>query len=217
PIETHEINVNGLLNVLEACRVNKVKRLVFAASSASYGNQETLPLTESMNAMPLSPYGTHKYIGEVYCALYSRVYNLETVSLRYFNVYGPRQLSTGAYASVIAKFLDLKKSNMPMTITGDGEQTRSFVHVHDVVTANILAMKSENVGKGEVINIGTNEMYSVNQIAKLLGGEFVYIDPRIEPRATSADIAKAKELLNWQPSIKFEDALIELKKYHNIS
>lgn len=217
PIETHDINVNGLLNVLEASRVKNVKRLLFAASSAAYGNQDTLPLVETMEMKPLSPYGTHKLIGEIYCSLYSRIYNLETVSLKYFNVYGPRQSSSGAYASVIAKFLDLKKSNMPMTITGDGEQTRSFVHVHDVVKANLIAMTGENVGKGEVINIGTEEMYSVNQIAKLLGGEFVYIDPRIEPRATSADIIKARELLNWEPNVKFEEALIELKKYNSIA
>ncbi len=217
PVETNEINVTGLLNVLEASRVSNVQRLMFAASSAAYGDQDTLPLAETMEARPLSPYGAHKYIGEVYCALYARVFNLETVSLRYFNVYGLRQSSTGAYASVIAKFIDLKKENKPMTIVGDGEQTRSFVHVKDIVIANIAAMKGEKVGKGEVINIGTHEMYSVNQIAALLGGEFIYIAPRIEPRATSADISKAKELLDWSPSIKFEDALIELKKYHTIA
>ncbi len=217
PVETNEINVTGLLNVLEASRINNVKRVIFAASSSAYGNQNTLPLVESMSAMPLSPYGAHKYIGEVYCSLYARVFNLETVSLRYFNVYGPRQSSTGAYASVVAKFMDFKKEGKPLTVVGDGEQTRSFVNVKDIVNANILAMKGEKVGKGEVINIGTLEQYSVNHITELIGGEVVYIDPRIEPRATSADVSKAKDLLSWAPTISLEDGLLELKKYHNIA
>ena len=170
-----------------------------------------------MQTNSLSPYGAQKYIGEVYMKLYSEIYGIETVSLRYFNVYGLRQSSSGAYASVIAKFIDFKKNSKAMTITGDGEQTRSFVHVSDVVKANINAMRSDNVGKGEVVNIGTNEMHSVNQIAKLLGGKFVYIDPRIEIRATLADIKKAKELLDWEPNIKLGDALIDFKKYHNMN
>ncbi len=211
PIETHEINVTGLLNVLEASRLNNIKRLIFAASSAAYGDQDTLPLTETMIAKPLSPYGSHKYIGEVYCSLYARIYSLETVSLRYFNVYGPRQSATGAYPSVVAKFIELSKSGKPMTVVGDGEQTRSFVNIKDVVRANMLAMKSEGVGKGEVINIGSMDMYSVNNIAELIGGEVVHIEPRIEPRNTQADISRAKEMLDWTPQVKLEDGIRELK------
>ncbi len=216
PIETHDVNVTGLLNVLEVSKLSNVKRVIFASSSAVYGDQKTMPLVETMEIRPLSPYGAHKYIGEVYCALWSKIFNLETICLRYFNVYGKRQSSSGDYASVVAKFLDLKKKNKPLTIVGDGKQTRSFVNVKDVVDANIKAMKAEGLSKGEIINIGTSEMYSVNQITNLIGGDIVYIEPRIEPKATSADIAKAKLLLDWIPSVKIEDGLVELKKYYGM-
>ncbi len=214
PAETHEINVTGLLNVLEAARVHGVKRLIFSASSAAYGNQDTLPVVETMDARPLSPYGAHKYIGEVYCALWSRVYNLETASLRYFNVYGPRQSSLGAYASVIAKFMDLQKENKALIITGDGEQTRDFVHVSDVVRANLLAMKASSIGHGEVINIGSGKQYSVHHIASIVGGPVEYAPARIESRDTQADIVKAKQLLGWEPYKNIEEGILELKKIY---
>jgi len=216
PIETNDINVNGTLNVLEASRLNDVKRVIFASSSAIYGDQETLPIVETMEARPLSPYGAHKYIGEVYLKLYAQIYDIETVCLRYFNVYGPRQNANGAYASVIPKFIEFIKNNEPLIITGDGEQTRDFVNVKDIVMANIFAMKSTKVGKGEVINIGAGSQYSVNYIAGLIGGETKYIPPRIEPRNTRADISRAKEFLNWEPSVNLEDGIKELKKYCNI-
>jgi UDP-glucose 4-epimerase len=211
PIETNEINVTGLLNVLEASRLNKVKRLIFASSAAVYGDQEKLPATEDMIASPLSPYAAHKYIGEVYLKLYAQIYGLETVALRYFNVYGPRLDPEGAYPLVIGYFLKLSKQGLTLSITGDGNQTRDFVHVRDVARANLLAMRSDKVGKGEVVNIGTGKRFSVNYIAKLIGGPVEYIPPRIEPRDTEADITKAKELLGWQPSVAIEKGIEELK------
>ena len=212
PIETNEINVTGLLNVLEASRLNKVKRLVFASSAAVYGDQEKLPAMENMIASPLSPYAAHKYIGEVYLKLYAQIYGLETVALRYFNVYGPRLDPEGAYPLVIGYFLKLLKQGKTLSITGDGNQTRDFVHVRDVARANLLAMRSDKAGKGEVINIGTGKRFSVNYIAKLIGGPIEYIPPRIEPRDTEADIQKAKELLGWQPSVAIEKGIEELRK-----
>jgi UDP-glucose 4-epimerase len=212
PIETNEINVTGLLNVLEASRLNKVKRLIFASSAAVYGDQEKLPATEDMIASPLSPYAAHKYIGEVYLKLYAQIYGLETVALRYFNVYGPRLDPEGAYPLVIGYFLKLSKQGLTLSITGDGNQTRDFVHVRDVARANLLAMRSDKVGKGEVLNIGTGKRFSVNYIAKLIGGPVEYIPPRIEPRDAEADIQKTKELLGWQPSVAIEKGIEELKK-----
>lgn len=210
PVETNEVNVNGLLNVLEASRINKVKRLIFASSSAIYGDPDILPTHEDLKINPLSPYALHKYIGEVYLKLYSKIYNLETVCLRYFNVYGPRFDPDGAYPLVIGYFLKLQKQGKPLSITGDGNQTRDFVHVKDVARANLLAMKSDNVGNGEVINIGAGFRFSINKVAELIGGQVEYVSPRVEPHDTEADIKKAKELLGWSPSISLEEGIKEL-------
>lgn len=210
PIETNDINVNGLLSVLEACRLNGVKRLVFASSSSIYGEPEVLPTKEDMVVNPMSPYAAHKYIGEVYLKLYKKVYDLETVCLRYFNVYGPRLNPEGAYPLVIGYFMKMRKEGKLLPITGDGTQTRDFVHVRDVAKANIEAMKSEKVGNGEIINIGGGEKFSVNYIAELIGGEVEHIGARLEPHDTLADISKAKELLEWEPSIELEEGIKEL-------
>src|SRR5262249_21245950 len=150
----NDTNVAGTLSVLVAAKDAGVERVIYSASSSAYGDQDTMPLVETMEAKPKSPYGLQKYIGEMYCKVFSEVYALPTVSLRYFNVYGPGADPNGAYALVIGKFLLQRTEGKPMTITGEGSQTRDFTHVRDVVRANMFAAESPNVGKGEVINIG---------------------------------------------------------------
>lgn len=211
PIETNEINIKGTLNALQASREAGVKKFIYASSSSVYGNQTVLPMKEDAICQPLNPYALQKYVGELYCKIFSEIYKLPTVSLRYFNVYGPRQPEVGSYVPVIGIFLKQKQEGKPLTITGDGNQTRDFTHVLDVVEANILAMESKKVGKGEVINIGTGKNYSINEIAKMIGGKTTYIPPRPgEMRHTLADITLAKKLLGWEPKIKLEEGIKKL-------
>ncbi len=217
PITANNVNVNGALNVLVAARDAKVKRVIYSASSSAYGDQDKLPLTEDMPARPLSPYGLQKYIGELYCRLFHQVYGLETVSLRYFNVYGPGASAEGAYALVIGKFLDQRRRGEPLTIVPDGRQSRDFTHVRDVVRANILAAESPKAGRGEVINIGGGHNHNVLEIAELIGGPRVFIEPRVEPKHTLADITKARELLGWEPKITLEEGIAELKKVYDLA
>jgi len=211
-LDYHNVNVNGTLNLLIASHDAGVRRVVYSASSSSYGQTEDLPTKESTPASPLSPYGLQKLIGEQYCSLFSSVYELETVSLRYFNVYGERMPTQGAYALAIAKFAQQMKDGSPITIWGDGEQRRDFTYVKDVVNANILAADSTDVGAGEVINIGSGNNLSVNQVAELLGGEVTFLDPVPEARNTLADNTKAKQLLGWEPTMRLEDWIPEYKK-----
>lgn len=215
PEETNEINIGGTQNVLIAAQKAGVKRVIYSASCAAYGDQEKMPMIETDLPTPKSPYGLQKYVGEHLCRLWSEIYKLPTVSLRYFNVFGPRQSDTGAYALVIARFLKQMHEGQKMTITGDGLQTRDFTHVRDVVRANILAMESDKIGEGEVINIGSGKSCSVLEIAKILGGEYEFIAPRIEPRHALADNSKAREFLGWTPEVDFEKALEELKMTNN--
>lgn len=210
PIETNEVNVGGMLNVLVAAQKGGAGRVVYSASSSAYGNQKTMPLREDMPASPMSPYGLQKYIGELKCKLFNDVYGLKTVLLRYFNVYGHRQDPEGPYALVIGKFLKQRTEGVPITITGDGEQTRDFTHVRDVVRANILAMKSENVGNGEVINIGAGNNCSIKKLAEMIGGPVEYVAARLEPKHTLADISRARELLGWEPEVSLEEGIREL-------
>ena len=168
PVHSFDQNITGTLNVLLAARDAGVKRVIYSASSSSYGDQDTMPLYEEMTPCFKSPYSLSKYVGEELCRLFSNLYNLETVSLRYFNVYGPRQLATGAYATVIGIFLRQFKDSKPLTIVGDGSIQRDFTYVSDVVRANISASQSVKVGKGEVINIGTGKNYSINEVASMI-------------------------------------------------
>lgn len=210
PISFNKTNVDGTLHLLQACKEAGVKRFVYSASSSAYGNQSIMPLVETMNTNPLSPYGLQKLMGEQYCKLFYEVYGMETVSLRYFNVYGERQNLSGAYCLVIGKFIQCAMNGDDMTIFGNGEQRRDFTYVGDVVDANIRAATSEKVGRGEVINIGNGDNRSVNDIADMVGGSKVNIDPVKEPFETLADNSKAKELLGWVPTMVLEDWI---KKY----
>ncbi len=210
PQKTHLANVDGTLNILIASRDAKVRRVIYSASSSAYGEQASLPLKEDMRPNPMNPYALQKFVGEEYCRLFSSLYGLETVSLRYFNVYGPRMATQGAYVTVISVFRRQKSENQMLTIVGDGEQTRDFTHVSDVVAANLAAMTSLKVGHGEVINIGAGEPHSVNEIAKFFGGHTSYLPPRPEARHTFADITRAKQLLGWEPRVKFWDGVAQL-------
>jgi len=212
PITANDINLNGTLNVLTSARDAKVKKVVYSASSSAYGDQKEMPLREDMPTHTLSPYGLQKYVGELYCGLFNEIYGLPTVSLRYFNIYGNRQVLEGAYCLVMGIFMRQRLAGEPMTITNDGEQRRDFTSVVDAVKANILATKSNKVGKGEVINIGTGKNYSVNELAKMIGGPTKFIGNRIEPKETLADNSLAKKLLGWEPTVDLPEWLEEYKK-----
>lgn len=217
PELTFSVNVGGTVSVLRAAHEGGVKRFVYAASSSAYGDQAILPISEDLPAQPKSPYGLQKYVSELSCRLWSEVYGLSTVSLRYFNVYGPKFDPDGAYALVIGKFLKQKKEGTPLTITGDGTQTRDFTHVSDVVRANLLAAESTNVGKGEAINIGAGRNASVNDLAALIGGPSVHVVARLEPHDTLANNERAKELLGWEPRVRLEDGIMALKEEMRIT
>ena len=201
----HEHNVNATLNLLIAAHDMGVRRFVYSASSSAYGDTDVLPTDEEQPVDPLSPYGLQKLIGEQYCSVFSKVYDLETVSLRYFNVYGEGMSADGGYPLAMAKFLKQKAEDKPLTIWGDGEQRRDFTYVKDVVKANILASSSKKVGQGEVINIGNGDNRSVNEIAALIGGETINLEAVLEPKNTLADNSKAKELLGWEPTMTVDE------------
>jgi len=210
PIETNDTNVSGIVSVLTAAKDGGVRRVVYSASSSAYGDQAEMPLREDMPAHPMSPYGLQKYIGELYCRMYSEVYDIETVNLRYFNVYGKNQDPEGAYALVIGKFLKQKAEGQPLTIMGDGEQTRDFTHVSDVVRANLAASESAKVGSGESINIGAGNNCSINKLAELIGGPVEHLEARLEPKHTLADTSRAKELLDWEPRVTLKEGITQL-------
>jgi len=197
---TDNNNLTSTINILEACRLSAVKRVIFSSSSAVYGNPKYTPIDELHPIETLSPYALHKLVGEQYCKLYSNIYELDTVCLRYFNAYGDRMPNTGAYRSVISIFMEQHKSNVPLNIVNDGEQRRDFVHVNDIVKANILCSKQENNFNGEVYNVGTGKAFSVNQIADMFSGNKKYGETRVEPKDSVAENSKVVLDLNWSPT-----------------
>ena len=212
PVRTVRVNCEGTTNILQAARMNKVKKVIYSSTSACYGLINEPPLHEDMTTDCLNPYSVTKVAAEDICSVYTRLFGLKTVTFRYFNVYGERQPTRGQYAPVIGLFKKQKDNGEPMTVVGDGLQTRDYTHVSDVVNANLLAAESDNVGNGELINIGAGKSYSVMDLVDMIGGEHVFIPPRVgESRHTLADISRANMLLNWNPKVKLENWLEENK------
>jgi UDP-glucose 4-epimerase len=212
PVETHMSNVVGTLNVLIAARDSKVRRVVYSGSSSVYGNQKSLPLVETMTPHPMNPYALQKFVGEEYARMFHQMFAMQTVVLRYFGVYGPRMAEEGAYMLAIAAFLRARREGRALEIHGDGEQTRDFTHVSDVVAANILAIDCA-LADGSAINIGRGENVSVNRIAAMIGGPTVRQPGRVgDMRDTLADRTQAKRLLGWQPKVSIEEGIADLLK-----
>ena len=205
-------NLYGMTKLLSACAKSGVKRFIFSSSSSVYGEATVVPTPETIPTNPLSPYALSKLQGEKLCKLYSNVYNLDTVSLRYFNAYGERMNEEGSYKLVIPIFAELIKQGKPCTIVNDGKQKRDFVYVKDIVNANIRAATNQADLFGGVFNIGNGENYSVNELADAMGGEKVYGEKRIEPFETQANNVKARVRLGWTPKTNL---LNWLKTYMN--
>lgn len=206
PLDYHCVNVDGTVNVLEASRLAGVKRFIYTASSSCYGIPDVIPTPETAEVKPEYPYALFKYVGEQYVLHWGKVYKLGVLSLRLFNVYGPRSRTSGAYGAVFGVFLTQKLHNKPLTVIGDGTQTRDFTYVSDVVNAGIMAAESDI--SHEVFNVGSGNTYSVNYLVELLGGEVVHIPKRPgEPDCTHADISKIRRLLGWEPKVSFEEGV----------
>ena len=215
PVSSHNANITGTLNVLMGAREAKVKRVIYAASSSAYGDTPTLPKYEAMLPNPISPYAVQKLTGELYLNSFYRVYGVETVSLRYFNIFGPHQDPTSQYSGVLAKFITQMLAGKSCTIFGDGEQSRDFTYVENAVNANLLACNApaEKVS-GRVYNVATATRFSLNQtfriLAKIIGyeGEPRYAAPRAgDVKHSLADISQAKEALGYEPTVSFEEGL----------
>jgi UDP-glucose 4-epimerase len=201
PRKSIESNAVGTANVIELSRINKVKRFIYSSTSSAYGKKAILPNIETQPSDPLTPYSTAKVFGENLAKVYYNLYGLETISLRYFNVYGDRQPLKGQYAPVIGLFLKQHQENKPLTVVGDGSQRRDFTHISDVVQANIFASEIKD-GFGEVYNIGYGSNYSILEIANMISNDVKFIPPRIgEVQETLASNAKFKELTGWTPRV----------------
>ena len=216
PLLSNEVNVKGTLNILEASRQNNVKRVVFSSSAAVYGDKPTLPKNENSTTKPISPYGYEKLIGEHYMKLYSELYNIETVVLRYFNVYGQRQSATSDYSGVISIFEQKFKKNEIPNIYGDGKQYRDFIYVKDVVKANIKAMNTPNIS-GEVFCVGTSIKTSINNLLNIMNKKYAknykanYLATRDgDIKESICDNNKIKQILNINNFIKFEEGIVNI-------
>src|SRR5687768_10456113 len=214
PITSNRANIDASVNVLVAARDAGVRRVVYAGSSSAYGNTPTLPKNETMPTAPLSPYALQKLVAEQYCQMFTALYGLETVTIRYFNVFGPRQDPSSPYSGVISLFISALCEGQRPTIYGDGEQTRDFTYVANVVDGVLRAAQATSPVSGEVINVATGGRISLNQLFRtirdLIGGDFepVYADPRAgDVRDSQADIGKAERLLGYRPSHAFADGL----------
>jgi UDP-glucose 4-epimerase len=213
PLTSHSVNVEGSLNLLLAARDAGVKRFIYASSSSVYGDTPTLPKREDMPPNPLSPYALQKYVGEQYCKLFFQLYGLETISLRYFNIFGPKQDPNSIYSAVIPRFIDALIENRPPIVFGDGEQSRDFTYIDNVIEANLLAMSASHL-KGEVVNIACGKRTSLNRLLGILKGILgstispVYQEPRKgDVKHSLADINRGKEILNYFPKIEIEVGL----------
>ncbi|GAV23962.1 SDR family oxidoreductase [Carboxydothermus pertinax] len=220
PLKCHEVNVTGTINVLLSAKENGVKRVVYAASSAVYGNNETLPKKEDMYPEPLSPYAVSKYAGELYLQVFTRIYGIEAVGLRYFNVFGPKQDPNSQYAAVIPKFIDALVKEVPPTIYGDGMQTRDFIFIDDVVEANMLALTARGAS-GKVFNIACGERISLIRLYKVIKEiigvdiEPVYAEARVgDVRDSLADISLARNILGFEPKVSLEEGLKKTVEWH---
>jgi len=206
PSGTFDVNVHGTSKVLNHAKNNGVKKVIYSSSSSCYGHKNKPPHHEDMAPDCLTPYSLSKKQGEELCKMFSDLYGLSTITLRYFNVYGPREPLKGQYAPVVGLFKRMKEAGETLTIVGDGEQRRDFTYIKDVVRANLMAAESK-VYHG-LFNIGTGRNYSINEVADLIGGKKTYILSRSgEARETMADISKATQILGWSPSYRLEDAI----------
>lgn len=206
PMDYHRTNVDGTVSVLEAARLANVKRFIYTASASCYGIPDIIPTPETADIRTEYPYALTKYLGEQYVMHWGKVYQFPVISLRLFNVFGPRSRTTGAYGAVFGVFLAQKISGQPFTVVGDGTQTRDFIFVSDVANAYVTAAKSKITG--EVFNVGNGQTYSVNYLTKLLGGDVTHIPKRPgEPDCSQADTSKIRHLLGWEPKVSFEEGV----------
>lgn len=212
PMDSFSRNVVGTTNVLEAARNSGVKRVVFTSSSAVYGSPKEAPFREETGVVPESPYGVHKYLGEMKCRLYADLYGLPTVVARCFNVYGLNQPPEGANAVVIPIFLHKRKKGLPLPIFGSGGDSRDFIHVDDLVEGIIKLMEHPKLGRAEVINLGSGVPVSVKKIAEMIGGPVRYERAQGEQPMTWANIEKAKKVLRWEPKRRLEDEIENYKR-----